>query len=53
MAKILGTSVLSSKGTVTIPKKVREFLKITKGDLVIFILNNNGEIVIKRGDDIE
>jgi len=53
LGKILGVSVLSSKGTVTIPKKVRELLKLSRGDLVIFKLTDEGEIVIKRGDDVE
>ncbi|AEH24408.1 AbrB/MazE/SpoVT family DNA-binding domain-containing protein [Pyrococcus yayanosii] len=53
MGKILGVSVLSSKGTVTIPKKVREFLRLSRGDLVVFKLTDNGEIVIKRGDNVE
>ena len=53
MGKILGVSVLSSKGTVTIPKKVRELLKLSRGDIVIFKLTDNGEIVLKRGDEIE
>lgn len=49
----MGVSVLSSKGTVTIPKKVREFLRLSRGDLVVFKLTDNGEIVIKRGDNVE
>jgi len=53
MGRILGVSVLSSKGTVTIPKKVREALKLSRGDIVVFKLTDNGDIVLKRGDDIE
>ncbi|WP_258084451.1 AbrB/MazE/SpoVT family DNA-binding domain-containing protein [Thermococcus thermotolerans] len=53
MGEILGVSVLSSKGTVTIPKKVRDLLRLSRGDLIIFKLTDNGDIVIKRGDEIE
>jgi len=53
MGKILGVSVISSKGTVTIPKKVREILKLSRGDLVIFKLSDDGNIIIKKGDDVE
>ncbi len=53
MGKILGVSVISSKGTVTVPKKVRQFLKLSRGDLLVFKLTENGDIMIKRGDDLE
>ncbi|HIP75053.1 MAG TPA: AbrB/MazE/SpoVT family DNA-binding domain-containing protein [Thermococcus paralvinellae] len=53
MGKILGVSVISSKGTVTIPKKVREILKLSRGDLVVFKLSDDGNIIIKKGDDVE
>ncbi len=42
---------LSAKGQVTIPKKIREILKIHRGDMVDFILDK-GDVkfkVIKKG----
>jgi len=53
MRRILATSVISSKGTTTIPKRVRDFLNLSKGDIIVFELNDNQEIIIKRGDNFE
>lgn len=40
-------SRISSKGQVTIPKSIREFLKLNEGDRVGFI-EENGKIVITK-----
>lgn len=37
MAEILGRSTLTTKGQATIPKKVRELLKLETNDLLIFV----------------
>jgi len=47
--KILGTSKLYLKGQVTLPKIVREKLKLKPGDLVVFI-ERNGEIILRRSE---
>ena len=44
----LGTSRVTGKSNITIPKHVRELMKLSNGDLVVFVLKN-GEIVVKRG----
>lgn len=45
----MGTTV-TSKGQVTIPKKVRDRLGITPGSEVEFSLNEQGDVVLlKRG----
>jgi antitoxin PrlF len=45
----MGTTV-TSKGQVTIPKKVRDQLGITPGSEVDFSLNEQGDVVLaKRG----
>jgi len=49
MRKILGTSILSSKGTVTIPKKVRELLRLSRGEIIVFEMTEKGEVIIRRG----
>lgn len=46
--KQLGTSKVTGKSQVTIPKLVREILNLSNGDLVVFVKANE-EIVVKRG----
>jgi AbrB family looped-hinge helix DNA binding protein len=41
------TSSLTSKGQVTIPKRLREALHIQEGDSVVFELRD-GEVVLKK-----
>ena len=40
------TSTVSSKGQVTIPKKIREFLKLETFDKIIFIPMEDGKVMI-------
>jgi AbrB family looped-hinge helix DNA binding protein len=40
-------ATLTSKGQITIPKLVRDFLALHAGDKIEFILTNNNEIVLK------
>jgi len=47
--KTLGDSKLSSKSQVTIPKIVRELLRVEAGDLVLFV-KDNGNVLIKKGE---
>ena len=42
------TTTLTSKGQVTIPKKVRDALKIVPGSAVEFAVNADGEVVVRR-----
>ncbi len=44
---IIGTSIISEKGQVTIPKEIREKLGIVQGDRLIFDLKDD-LIVIKK-----
>jgi AbrB family looped-hinge helix DNA binding protein len=46
--RILGTSRITGKAQVTIPKAVREVVKLEKGDLVVFV-GERDEILIKKG----
>jgi antitoxin PrlF len=39
-------TALTSKGQVTIPKHIRDALKLEPGSLVEFALNRDGEIVL-------
>ena len=40
------TSTISSKGQVTVPKKIRDFLKVGASDRLIFIPLDDGKVLI-------
>ena len=42
------TTTLTSKGQVTIPKKVRDALHLTPGNAVEFAVNTAGEVVLRK-----
>ena len=44
------TATLTSKGQVTIPKSVREFLKVKPGDLIDFHIDDEGRVVVCSGN---
>ena len=44
----LGCSKVTGRSIITVPKAVRELLKLSNGDLVVFVLSH-GDIVVKRG----
>jgi len=48
MGKILGVSKVTRKYQVTIPKAVRVFLEIQEGDLVVFELTENGQVILRK-----
>ena len=39
---------LSANGQITVPIEVREILKLKTGDKILFVQNENGEIVIHK-----
>lgn len=41
-------TTLTSKGQVTIPKRIRDALKLEPGCAVDFAVNKNGDVVIHR-----
>jgi AbrB family looped-hinge helix DNA binding protein len=41
------TATLTSKGQLTIPKAVRDTLRLRSGDLVAFIVHGDSEAVLK------
>lgn len=42
------TSTMTTKGQVTIPKKVRDALHLTAGDAVGFTVNRKGQVVVEK-----
>ena len=47
-SELLATAKLTSKGQITIPKKVREILKLDEGDMVLFYLDKNKNIKVSN-----
>jgi antitoxin PrlF len=43
----LPNATLTSKGQTTIPKEVRDFLKLHPGDRLEFILHENGTVILR------
>jgi AbrB family looped-hinge helix DNA binding protein len=41
------TATMTSKGQMTVPKPIRERLRIGAGDQVDFVINDRGEIVVR------
>lgn len=46
-------TILTSKGTTTIPKEIRDILGVKPGMQVSFTRNEAGEIVLRRTQTIE
>ena len=47
------TATVTSKGQITLPKAVRERLRLDTGDRVDFIINDEGDVVLRPfGSDI-
>jgi AbrB family looped-hinge helix DNA binding protein len=48
---IVGTSTVSSKGQVTIPKEVRDHYGLTEGSEVVFEIREEGAVLSRRRSD--
>ncbi|WP_137596853.1 AbrB/MazE/SpoVT family DNA-binding domain-containing protein [Paucilactobacillus kaifaensis] len=42
------SATVTSKNQVTIPKTVRDVLDIREHDKIVFVLSENGEVIVKR-----
>jgi AbrB family looped-hinge helix DNA binding protein len=47
--RTLPTTTLTSKGQVTIPKSVREFLRVKPGDRLDFVISDDGLVFVRPG----
>ncbi len=45
--EVLGVSKITYKYQITIPKRVRERLKLKEGDVLVFVIENGKLILIK------
>jgi AbrB family looped-hinge helix DNA binding protein len=41
------TATVTSKGQITLPKAVRELLRVDAGDRVDFVINEQGDVVVR------
>lgn len=46
------TTTMTSKGQVTVPKKIREYLGLQPGAAVGFVLGPNGEVIVRAATDL-
>jgi antitoxin PrlF len=44
------TATVTSKGQVTLPRKVREALRVRPGDRIDFVLGADGEVRVRAGE---
>lgn len=49
--ELLDTAKLTSKGQITIPKQIRDLLKLEQGDSVVFYVDENKNINIANKKD--
>lgn len=42
----MSTATLTSKGQTTIPRKIREYLRLRPGDRMEFIIGEDGRVVV-------
>ncbi len=43
----MATSTLTSKGQITLPKQIRQRLNVAAGDRVDFIVEENGQVIVR------
>ena len=48
----MATATMTSKGQMTVPKSIRERLRVGAGDRIQFVVNEQGEVIVRpaKGD---
>jgi AbrB family looped-hinge helix DNA binding protein len=44
------SSTLTSKGQITLPKAIREHLRVSAGDAIDFVVGADGDVRVRAGD---
>jgi antitoxin PrlF len=42
-------ATLTSKGQITVPKPIRDLLKLETGDVLEFVVNDGGHVTVRAG----
>lgn len=45
----MASTTVTSKGQVTIPKTIRDFLRVKSGDRIDFDIDTSGKVVVRLG----
>lgn len=45
--KVLGTSRVGPKNRITLVKNVQEILRVEEGDLIVFVENEKGNVILR------
>jgi antitoxin PrlF len=45
----MARTTITSKGQVTIPKPIREFLHVKPGDQIDFVIDPKGQVLVRAG----
>ena len=43
----MAKSTVTSKGQITLPKQIREYLHVVPGDRIDFVVKDNGQVVVR------
>jgi antitoxin PrlF len=43
------SAMVTSKGQITIPKRIRDFLQVKPGDRIDFDIDSSGKVVVRSG----
>jgi len=53
MSAVMNASKITTKGQVTIPKAVRERLRVGAGDVIVYEFQENGLVVVRKMDPFD
>jgi len=47
-ASVIGTSTITKQGQITIPKEIRKKFGMKKGDMIQFMITDNGNLIVRK-----